>query len=271
MRQGIVHVIRGSRRGLVAAGSQVWTQDRPGMTERGERRDQFGQSLAAGDIDGDRFDDLVAGAWWEDYRNDFSNEGGLHVIYGTRAGLSVRGNQFWSQDSPGVADRTQTSDNFGQALGMGDLDGDGFDDLAVGIPSADRSSNVHGNQGAVHVFFGSRRGPDVRRDRYLTQASPGIAGGAERFDHMGEAISMADLDADGRDDLIVGVPWEDLRSRDEGAVLVIPGSATGIRPARSRLLTARGSDVAPAGGRLGWSMTGTRPDSDTSRTDDPRN
>ena len=106
-RMGIVHVLHGSHAGLTAEGTQVWHQDSPGIAERAQMRDQFGQSLAAGDFDGDGYDDLVAGAWFEDYRNLFSNEGGFHVIYGTAAGLTAARDRFWQQDLPGVADRTQ--------------------------------------------------------------------------------------------------------------------------------------------------------------------
>ncbi len=271
-RMGIVHVLRGSSTGLTAEGDQVWHQDSPGISERAQMRDQFGQSVAAGDFDGDGHDDLVAGAWFEDDRNLFSNEGGFHVIYGTDAGLSAARNRFWHQDVPGVADRMQLSDNVGQALGVGDLDGDGFDDLAVGIPSADLSSDVHDNQGAVHLFYGSPRGLDARRDRYLTQDSPGVLERAERFDHLGESVSAADLDGDGFDDLIAAAPWEDGRRADEGVVHVLPGGPDGISAAGDLLL--RGSapgTTPPAGARFGWSMTGSHPDSDTSRTSDPEN
>jgi hypothetical protein len=271
-RMGIVHVLRGSSAGLTADGDQVWHQDSPGISERAQMRDQFGQSLAAGDLDGDGFDDLVAGAWFEDYRNLFSNEGGFHVIYGTDAGLSAARDRFWQQDLPGVADRTQLSDNVGQSLGVGDLDGDGRDDLAVGIPSADLSSDVHDNQGAVHIFYGSARGLDARRDRYLTQDSPGVLERAERFDHLGESVSAADLDADGFEDLIVAAPWDDGRRADDGVVHVLRGGPGGISTADDRLLRGGDPGTSPAAGaRFGWSMTGSHPDSDTSRTSDPEN
>jgi hypothetical protein len=271
-RVGIVHILPGSSTGLTAERSQVWHQDSPGIAERAEMRDQFGQSVAVGDFDGDGFDDLVAGAWFEDYRNLLSNEGGFHVIYGTSGGLDAARSQFWSQDSPGAEDETSSSDNVAQALGVGDLDGDGFDDLAVGIPSADRGVDVHGNEGAVQVFHGSAAGLDARRDRYLTQDSPAVLDRAERFDHFGESVAAADFDADGFDDLAVGSPWEDVRRKDEGSVHILPGSGSGIDPGRGILLTADAAAPSSApSGRLGWSLTGARSRSDTSRTSDPQN
>jgi hypothetical protein len=260
-RDGAVHVLYGTRRGLSARGNQMWGQDSRGIAERAEERDQFGQSLAAGDLDGDGHDDLVVGAWFEDYRNSLSNEGGFHVIYGSRRGLTARGDQFWNQDSPGVQDRTHDSDRFGQALAVADFDGDGFDDVAVGLPIADVSGNIHANKGAVHVFFGSRQGLTARGDRYLTQDSPGVADRAEMYDHFGEALAGADFDADGFDDLVVGIPWEDLDVADEGAAWVAPGSARGLDLSRDRILSSRGSDLTLGqrrDGRFGKAVAGER-------------
>jgi|GEM_PF-868291 len=272
-RVGVVHILHGSRKGLRARRSQIWHQDSPGIRERAELRDQFGQSLSAADFDGDGFDDLAVGVWFEDYRNALSNEGGFHIIYGSRTGLRAKGNQFWNQDSPGTKDRTHISDRFSQTLAAADFDGDGFDDLAVGSPSADLRPGTHENRGAVHVFRGSRRGLTAKGDRYLTQDSPGVAGRSQRLDHFGASLGGADFDGDGYADLAVGIPWEDLRSRDDGAVYVIHGSRRGLRPARDRLWSAAGSGLPRSqrrGARFGWSLSSERPAAETPRTASPR-
>jgi hypothetical protein len=272
-RMGIVHILQGTGRGLSAKGSQVWHQDSAGIREHAELRDQFGQSLASADFDGDGYDDLVAGVWFEDYRNELSNEGGFHVIYGTRKGLRAAGNQFWNLDSPGIKDRARDSDNFGQALGTGDFDGDGFDDLAVGSPSTDLRLNVHQNRGAVHIFRGSRRGITATGDRYITQDTTGIPDRSERYDRFGSSVAGADFDGDGFDDLAVGIPWEDRHSKNDGAVYVMLGSKRGLTTERDALLTTEDSGLSRAArraGRFGWSLSGERPASDTTRTNDPR-
>ena len=271
-RVGVVHVLHGSRRGLTAKGAQVWHQDAPGIAEQAEKRDQFGQSLAAADFDGDGHGDLVVGVWFEDYRNLLSNEGGFHVIYGSPAGLRSKGNQFWHQDRPGTRDKAHVSDRFGQVLTAADFDGDGHDDLAVGIPSTDLGKGVHENRGAVHVFRGSRRGLTTDGDRYLSQKTRGVLDRPERNDHFGEALASADFDGDGFADLAVGIPYEDRKARDDGAVYVVHGSARGVRPSRDLLigLTREGLDRRPMRkAHFGWAMAGQHSNSGVPRTADP--
>jgi hypothetical protein len=271
-RSGVVHVLRGTRRGLTGRGSQLWHQDAPGVRERAEERDQFGQSLAAGDFDGDGRDDLAVGVWFEDHRNDLSNEGLVQVFYGSRRGLTADRDQLWHQDRPGVLDRRQDSDRFGQALAALDLDGDGFDDLAVGAPSSDLDRGIHQNRGAVHVFRGSRRGLTARGDRYLTQDTPGLADRSEAWDHFGETVAGADFDADGFDDLVIGVPYEDLVGRDDGAVHVVPGSKRGLDLSRDRLWGPHGEGLPRSwrvSSRFGWSLAGERSGDGSPRTGRP--
>ena len=63
------------------------------------------------------------------------------------SGLSAAGNQFWYQYGS-IDDDAQAYDRFGKAVAIGDFDGDGCDDLAVGVPEEDRDV----------VFFWSQRG-----------------------------------------------------------------------------------------------------------------
>ena len=62
-----------------------------------------------------------------------SNAGAVNVLYGGASGLSATGNQLWSQNSPDVLDAAEAHDGFGSVLAMGDFNGDGSDDLAVGV------------------------------------------------------------------------------------------------------------------------------------------
>jgi hypothetical protein len=111
---GVVHVLYGSPSGLTAAGSQLWSQDSPGIDGTAEVGDDFGFAVAAGDFNGDSGADLAIGAPGE---NDLA--GVVHVLYGTPSGLTASGSQLWSQDSPGIAGVAESTDFFGGALAAG--------------------------------------------------------------------------------------------------------------------------------------------------------
>ena len=271
-RMGVAHILRGTRRGLSAHGSQLWHQDSPGILEHAELRDQFGQSIAAGDIDRDGFDDLVVGVWYEDHRNELSNEGGFHVIFGSRRGLCAEDNEWWHQDRDGTKDRRHDSDRFGQALAVADVDGDGFDDVAVGSASSDLGMAIHQNRGAIHVFRGSRSGLTAKGDQYINQDTQGVPGRSRPVDHFGESLAAADFDGDGRADLAIGIPWKDVTLPNEGAVYVIQGSAYGLDVDRDRLLRPGGSGLGLGqrrGGRFGWAMASEKTASGTARVGAP--
>jgi hypothetical protein len=133
---GAVHVLYGSApTGLTATGSQLWSQNSPGIAGDTEPSDEFGHALTAGDFNGDTQADLAIGAPGE---NGFA--GLAHVLYGSAAGLTATGSQAWSQNSPGIADVAEASDVFGETLAAGTLgiDGDGTANPAATSP-AERS------------------------------------------------------------------------------------------------------------------------------------
>jgi hypothetical protein len=271
-RDGGVHVLRGSRRGLTATGSQFWSQDSPGVMNRAWEREQFGQSLAAGDFDHDGFGDLAVGVWFQDFCF-ICNQGAVNVLYGSRRGLTAQGDQFWTQDSPGIPDTADPFDRFGNALAAGDFDGDRFDDLAVGAPREDdRGANVYQDKGAVNVIYGSVNGLRGAGSQLWTQDSPGISEVAGRVDLFGLALAAADFDGDGARDLVVGVRFEDGTRDNDGAVQVIYGTLQGLRAAGNQLWTQDSPgilDKAEKGDHLGWSVSGESPASGTPADNHP--
>src|SRR5690606_15666302 len=152
--------------------------------------------------------------------------GFVNVLYGTSHGLDEDGDQLWSQDSPGINGTAEPDEWFGHSLTTGDFDGDGYADLAIGVPFDD------GDEGAVNIIYGSNDGLDADGDQRWTQDSAGVLGIAERFDLFGWSLAAGDLDGDDRDDLAIGVPGEDLdRIFDAGQVNVLYGSSSGLTAA----------------------------------------
>ncbi len=260
-RDGLVHVIRGSAGGLTSAGTQLWSQGSPGIPDEPYLREQFGQSLAAGDLDGDGFGDLVVGVWFQD-KCTICNEGVVHTIYGSGQGLTAAGTQLWSQDSRGILDQRDVGDQFGQSLAVDDLDGDGFDDLVVGVPWEDFTAYVHEDQGAVNVIYGTADGLRAAGNQRWSQASARILDAAERDDHLAEAIGTGDFDGDGDADLALGIAWETIDGVRSGAVAIIGGTPDGLRANGNQLWTQDSlgmEDAAESGDGFGWSLSSRLP------------
>ena len=237
---GAVNVIYGSPAGLTASGNQVWSQDSAGIAGGNEAGDVFGHVVAAGDFNGDWCSDLAIGVPLEDQAG--TNDGAVNVIYGSPSGLTAAGNQVWSQDSPGILGGNEAGDQFGQALATGDLNGDGYADLAVGVPNEDQAGS---DDGAVNVIYGSAGGLTAAGNQVWSQDSAGIVGGSEAGDQFGGSVAIGNFGAGGFDDLAIGVPYEDQAATNDGAVNVIYGSAGGLTAAGNQVWS---QDSAGIGG-----------------------
>jgi FG-GAP repeat protein len=115
---GGVNVLYGGSSGLSSTGDQFWSQDSQGINGTAEQSDFFGASLAGGDFDGDGQADLGVGAAYEQL-SGMNTAGAVNVIYGSGAGLSSTGDQFWNQDSADVEGEVEAGDFFGSALASG--------------------------------------------------------------------------------------------------------------------------------------------------------
>ncbi len=241
---GGVHVLYGSVYRLTSTWDQFWTQDTPYIPGHSEADDQFGFALTAGDFNGDGTDDLAVGTPFEN-DEDGTNEddvGAVCLIYGAPGSvasgrglsLAVLPAQSWTQDTFGVEGAEEAGDWFGYALAAGDFNGDGRDDLAVGVPGED--VGAIGDAGAVHVLFGAGYGLTSTNDFLWHQDVTDVEGTADAGDMFGYAVAVGDFNGDGRADLAVGVPGEDLAGAgqdqaslfDVGAVNVLYGSPAGL-------------------------------------------
>ena len=244
---GMLNVLYGSSGGLSSAGDQIWHQSSSGMPDEAEGGDRFGWVLAAGDFDADGFYDLAVGVPSEDLvigSDVLPGAGAVQVLYGTSGGLTEAGSQFWHQSVSGVKGKAESYDMFGYTLAVGDFDGDGYDDLAIGVPYEDVGDPVVADAGLVAVLYGSSSGL-TGRDQIWYQGNDGLNGIAEVEDHFGLALAAGDFDADGFDDLVVGIPDEDAGSAvDSGAIHVIFGAAGGLTAAANHVFYQGGGDEA---------------------------
>jgi FG-GAP repeat protein len=226
---GAVNVLYGSPTGLTSAGARVWTQNSSGIKDSAETGDLFGYALSASDFNGDTFADLAVGIPGEDPKLD---SGAVAVIYGSANGLTSARNQFWTQNSSGIRDSNESNDLFGYCLAAGDFDDDGFADLAVGVPFEDIGKGA--NAGAVSVIYGSGTGLVAAGNQFWSQNTPGILNAAEGRDELGFAVAVDDFNGDGSDDLAIGIPGED-PPREGGSVAVIFGGPPGLSAAGNEL------------------------------------
>jgi hypothetical protein len=221
---GAVNVIYGGSGGLSATGDQLWTQDNCTIVSDPETFDRFGATLAAGDLNGDGYDDLAVGAPDESV-GTASSAGAVVVLFGSSTGLGSDG--LWYSGST-TSGSPEEDDRFGDALTTGDFDGDGFDDLAIGVPGDEISGEA--GAGSVILVFGGPTYPTYPAvGGIFHQDIPGVQGESEAGDAFGSSVTAGDFDRDGFDDLVVGVPGEQVGIHSgAGLVNVLYGSPTGI-------------------------------------------
>ena len=173
----------------------------------------FGNALAWSDLNGDGNQELLVGA--KTFNDGSLTVGAVSAFDVTQqtALNSSMSDDDWSAygDSVGFSE-------FGTSLAVGDINGDGIDDLVVGAP---KESSIDSQNGAVYIFYGYG-GLFVDGDLTANQADAVIIG-TGLIDWFGYDVAVADVDGDGLDDIFASAPFADTAFSNAGAVYLIEG------------------------------------------------
>lgn len=210
--------------------------------------DHFGEALASGNFNGDSREDLVVGAPWRQVAGAWHG-GSAWVFRGTAIGPDRLTYTFLRQEATSGANSPEPYDHFGSSFAVGDINHDGRDDLAVGVPGQSRPTKLGTvfDSGAVNLFYGTASGVSTTSAAYLDQASAGV-GVLEEGDDFGTALVLGDLNGDRRAELVVGVPGE---NSGAGAYQRFLTGLSGVSYTGSTLVLQPGTGSSEAYDRFG--------------------
>lgn len=184
------------------------------VNPKGESGSRFGYSVsAAGDVNGDGYDDVLVGAYSMD--NTGTNRGSAFLYYGSAGGL-VTGTYEELQD-PDSEDSAFFGDYVSSA---GDVNGDGYEDILIGAPGTD---NTGTNRGSAFLYYGSAGGLITGTYEEIDEPD-----GEDNASFGMGVAPLGDVDGDGYDDIIVGAANKNNGGSDRGSAFIYYGSSTGL-------------------------------------------
>ncbi|MCG8577007.1 MAG: FG-GAP-like repeat-containing protein [Flavobacteriales bacterium] len=248
---GSIYVLFMNSDGTVSTSQQI-TEGVGGMVGNLDGGDDFGYSVASiGDLDNDGVVDLVVGS--EEDSDDGSSQGAVWILFLNTDG-TVKAEQKINESNGGFTGTLDVNDRFGYAVaGIGDLNDDGNEDIAVGALLDDDGGN---GRGAVWILFLNTDGT-VASHQKISDTFGGFSGVVADTDNLGSAVAgLGDLDGDGIEDIAVGAYLDDDGATNSGAVYIMFLNSNGTVSSYQKISNTTGGFTGSLGANEYWADGG---------------
>ncbi|MEM9336883.1 MAG: hypothetical protein AAGA35_03450, partial [Patescibacteria group bacterium] len=223
--EGALHILFMNSDGTVDSTVKISDNENGGPSGL-DGSDRFGSAVAnIGDLNGDGVTDVAVGAPDDEATSSGdAGEGALHILFMNSDG-TVDSTVKISDAENGGPSGLDGTDGFGSSVAnLGDLNGDGVTDVAVGASGDEATSGGSSSEGAIHILFMNSDGT-VDSTVKISDAENGGPSGLDSFDNFGSAVAnVGDLNGDGVVDLVVGARFDEATSggdSGEGALHIL--------------------------------------------------